>query len=112
MKSNTPDIGFDTWTKIIYSQKKGKKKEMNHRNPAIKRILADVKELERHPSSSYHAAPLEENMFEWHFTIRGPSETSFAEGIYHGRIIFPADYPLKAPDIVFLTVKIGFILFP
>lgn len=42
---------------------------MNHRNPAIKRILADVKELQKHPSSRYHAAPLESDMFEWHFTV-------------------------------------------
>ena len=77
---------------------------MNRKNPAIKRILADVKELDRHPSSRYHAAPLEENMFEWHFTIRGPSETPFESGIYHGRILLPSDYPFKPPNIVFLTV--------
>jgi ubiquitin-protein ligase len=77
---------------------------MNHRNPAIKRILADVKELQKHPSSRYHAVPLEDNMFEWHFTIRGPEETEFAGGIYHGRILLPAEYPFKPPNIVFLTV--------
>lgn len=76
---------------------------MNHRNPAIKRILADVKELQRHPSSRYHAQPLEENMFEWHFTIRGPEDTPFAGGMYHGRILLPAEYPFKPPNIVFLT---------
>lgn len=79
---------------------------MNHRNPAIKRILADVKELQRHPSSRYHATPLEDNMFEWHFTIRGPDDTAFAGGIYHGRILLPAEYPFKPPNIVFLTVSL------
>jgi len=76
---------------------------MNHRNPAIKRILADVKELQKHPSSRYQAAPLESDMFEWHFTIRGPDDTAFAGGIYHGRILLPAEYPFKPPNIVFLT---------
>ena len=78
---------------------------MNHRNPAIRRILADVRELKLHPSSRYYAQPLEDDMFEWHFTIRGPDDTPFAGGIYHGRILLPADYPMKPPNIVFMTVS-------
>jgi hypothetical protein len=53
---------------------------MNVNNNAIKRIMADVKELAKHPSPRYSAAPLEQNVFEWHFSIRGPSETDF-EGV-------------------------------
>lgn len=45
-------------------------------------------------------------MFEWHFTIRGPPDTPFEGGQYHGRILLPADYPFKPPNIVFLTVYI------
>ena len=26
---------------------------------------------------SHQAAPLEENLFEWHFTVRGPGDTDF-----------------------------------
>lgn len=78
---------------------------MNARNPAIKRIKADVKELAAHPSSRYYAQPLEDNMFEWHFTIRGPPDTPFEGGVYHGRILLPAEYPFKPPNIVFLTVS-------
>merc|ERR1719334_2291997 len=51
----------------------------------------------------YQAAPLEENLFEWHFTVRGPGDTDFEGGIYHGRIIVPTDYPMKPPDIIVLT---------
>lgn len=76
---------------------------INTRNPAIRRIMADVRELERHPSSRYHAVPLEDNFFEWHFTIRGPSGSDFEGGIYHGRILLPPEYPFKPPNIVFLT---------
>ena len=65
--------------------------------------MADVKELERHPSSRYSASPLEDNMFEWHFTIRGPTGTDFEGGLYHGRILLPADYPFKPPNIVFMN---------
>jgi ubiquitin-conjugating enzyme E2 J1 len=78
----------------------------NMRNPAIRRIMADVRELKFNPSSRYHAAPLEDNPFEWHFTIRGPEGTAFEGGIYHGRILLPAEYPMKPPNIVFLTVSV------
>lgn len=55
------------------------------------------------PSDQYHAAPLENDMFEWHFTIRGAPGTDFQGGIYHGRILLPPEYPFKPPNIVFLT---------
>ena len=76
---------------------------MNRSNPAIKRIFADVKELQAHASTRYTAAPLEDNLFEWHFTIRGPVGTDFEGGLYHGRILLPSEYPFKPPNIVFLT---------
>ncbi|KAI8905457.1 ubiquitin-conjugating enzyme E2 J1-like protein [Gorgonomyces haynaldii] len=46
---------------------------------------------------------MEDNVFEWHFTLRGPPEGGFKGGRYHGRIMFPADYPFKPPNISFLT---------
>jgi ubiquitin-conjugating enzyme E2 J1 len=55
------------------------------------------------PSDQYTAAPLENDMFEWHFTIRGAKDTDFDGGIYHGRILLPAEYPFKPPHIMFLT---------
>ncbi|RHY91366.1 hypothetical protein DYB35_007269, partial [Aphanomyces astaci] len=44
-----------------------------------------------------------DNMFDWHFTIRGPRDTDFAGGVYHGRILLPSDYPFKPPNIILLT---------
>ncbi|CCD68334.1 UBC core domain-containing protein [Caenorhabditis elegans] len=57
----------------------------------------------RQPTEMYHAQPMEDNLFEWHFTIRGTLGTDFEGGIYHGRIIFPADYPMKPPNLILLT---------
>ena len=31
-------------------------------------------------TSDYTAAPLEENLFEWHFTVRGPEDSDFQVG--------------------------------
>jgi Ubiquitin-protein ligase len=56
-------------------------------------------------TKDYFAQPLEDNLFEWHFTVRGPSDTDYQGGIYHGRIILPTDYPMKPPNIIVLTVS-------
>jgi len=74
----------------------------NTRSPAVKRLMKEALELSS-PTMDYQAAPLEENLFEWHFTVRGPQDTDFQGGVYHGRIIVPTDYPMKPPDIIVLT---------
>ena len=48
---------------------------------------------------------LQDNLFEWHFTIRGPADSDFENGVYHGRIILPPEYPMKPPSIILLTVR-------
>uniref|UniRef100_A0A0V0J7I3 Ubiquitin-conjugating enzyme E2 J1 n=2 Tax=Schistocephalus solidus TaxID=70667 RepID=A0A0V0J7I3_SCHSO len=74
----------------------------NTRSPAVKRLMREAQEL-RQPTEFYYAQPLEDNLFEWHFTIRGQEDSDFAGGIYHGRIYFPTEYPLKPPNIILLT---------
>ena len=46
-------------------------------------------------------------MYNWHFTIRGPIDTEYELGIYHGKIGFPVNYPIKPPNIMFTTVNFG-----
>jgi ubiquitin-conjugating enzyme E2 J1 len=76
---------------------------MSNSSASLRRIRADLRELSLDPSDRYVAAPLEHDMLEWHFTIRGADGTDFAGGIYHGRILLPPDYPYKPPHILFLT---------
>lgn len=73
------------------------------KNPAVKRILQEVKEMQNNPSDDYMSLPLEDNIFEWQFAIRGPRDTEFEGGIYHGRIQLPPEYPLKPPSFMLLT---------
>ncbi|XP_023634404.1 ubiquitin-conjugating enzyme E2 32 isoform X2 [Capsella rubella] len=68
----------------------------NRKNPAVKRILQEVKEMQANPSDDFMSLPLE-------FAIRGPSDSEFEGGIYHGRIQLPADYPFKPPAFMLLT---------
>eukprot|EP00029_Vermamoeba_vermiformis_P004122 TRINITY_DN14651_c0_g1_i1.p1 TRINITY_DN14651_c0_g1~~TRINITY_DN14651_c0_g1_i1.p1 ORF type:complete len:340 (-),score=103.89 TRINITY_DN14651_c0_g1_i1:66-1085(-) len=75
----------------------------NMNNPSVRRIMKEIKEMQAEKSTLYTAMPLDDNIFEWHFTIRGPRESDFEGGVYHGKIILPSEYPFKPPDIMFLT---------
>ncbi|XP_059698453.1 ubiquitin-conjugating enzyme E2 J1 isoform X1 [Haemorhous mexicanus] len=74
----------------------------NLKSPAVKRLMKEAAEL-KDPTDHYHAQPLEDNLFEWHFTVRGPPDSDFDGGIYHGRIVLPPEYPMKPPSIILLT---------
>ena len=71
----------------------------------VKRLMREAIEL-KDPTSMYFAQPLEDNLFEWHFTILAPTGTDFEGGMYHGRIILPTEYPMKPPSIILLTVSV------
>lgn len=57
------------------------------------------------PTEEYHACPLDDNLFEWHFTVKGPPSTEFEGGYYHGRILLPSQYPMQPPNIILMTVR-------
>ncbi|KAM6324583.1 ubiquitin-conjugating enzyme E2 J1 [Aegotheles albertisi] len=76
----------------------------NRKSPAVKRLMKEAAEL-KDPTDHYHAQPLEDNLFEWHFTVRGPPDSDFDGGIYHGRIVLPPEYPMKPPSIILLTAN-------
>jgi ubiquitin-conjugating enzyme E2 J1 len=40
---------------------------------------------------------------EWHCTLRGPAGTEFEGGLYHFRILLPAEYPFRPPSLMMLT---------
>lgn len=73
--------------------------------PSTRRLQKEANELlSTQASPSIHAAPVDDNLFDWHFTIAGPPAPSpYSEGIYHGRIVLPPTYPLRPPSFRFLT---------
>ncbi|KXN82510.1 Ubiquitin-conjugating enzyme E2 32 [Leucoagaricus sp. SymC.cos] len=76
---------------------------LNRNNSAVKRIMREARELVNDPSTDYSAAPLEDDIFEWHCTLRGSPGTEFEGGLYHFRILLPAEYPFRPPSIMMLT---------
>eukprot|EP00195_Chlamydomonas_chlamydogama_P011269 CAMPEP_0202896150 /NCGR_PEP_ID=MMETSP1392-20130828/5201_1 /ASSEMBLY_ACC=CAM_ASM_000868 /TAXON_ID=225041 /ORGANISM="Chlamydomonas chlamydogama, Strain SAG 11-48b" /LENGTH=329 /DNA_ID=CAMNT_0049581395 /DNA_START=89 /DNA_END=1078 /DNA_ORIENTATION=- len=77
--------------------------KFNTRNPAVKRIMQEMKEMREHSSREFIAEALESDIFEWHFVVRGPPDTEFEGGVYHGRILLPAEYPFKPPSFMMLS---------
>lgn len=73
-------------------------------NLATKRLLSEYRQLMAKPEPDFVAAPADMNdLFVWHFTIKGPRDTAFEGGIFHGKIVFPSGYPNEPPDIYFMT---------
>lgn len=65
--------------------------------------MREAKELSR-PSNYIYAVPVNDNLYLWHFTIRGAKDSPFENGIYHGEIIIHPEYPFKPPELRILTV--------
>ncbi|KXG47881.1 Ubiquitin-conjugating enzyme, E2 [Penicillium griseofulvum] len=74
-------------------------------SPSTRRLLKESTDLHKNPSPYFTAAPISDtNLHDWHFTLAGPpSPSPYAQGLYHGRITFPATYPLRPPSFRFLT---------
>ncbi|WWC63743.1 uncharacterized protein I303_106348 [Kwoniella dejecticola CBS 10117] len=59
--------------------------------------------MQKAPPPFIWACPEEKNILDWHFIIRGPPDTPYEGGEYHGLIWFPSDYPFKPPDVKMFT---------
>jgi len=59
--------------------------------------------MQRDPPPFVWAVPDEKNILNWHFLVRGPPDSAYADGEYHGMIMFPSEYPFKPPGIKMIT---------
>ncbi|EIW78781.1 UBC-like protein [Coniophora puteana RWD-64-598 SS2] len=70
---------------------------------AQKRLTKEYINMQREPPPFVWAVPDEKNILIWNYLIRGPPDSPFAGGMYHGVLLFPSEYPFRPPGIKMLT---------
>ncbi|XP_054272204.1 ubiquitin-conjugating enzyme E2 J2 [Macrosteles quadrilineatus] len=75
----------------------------NKHNSATSRLKQDYMRLKRDPVPYVVAEPLPNNILEWHYVVLGPENTPYEGGFYHGKLVFPREFPFKPPSIYMIT---------
>ena len=70
---------------------------------ALLRLRRECKLMHDNPPPNISAVPNPQNILEWHFLIRGIEGSPYEGGKYHGKLVFPEDYPHKPPSIYMIT---------
>ncbi|XP_067243597.1 ubiquitin-conjugating enzyme E2 J2-like isoform X2 [Chanodichthys erythropterus] len=70
---------------------------------ATQRLKQDYLRIRKDPVPYICAEPLPSNILEWHFVVRGPEKSPYEGGYYHGKLIFPQEFPFKPPSIYMIT---------
>jgi len=70
---------------------------------ATARLKQDFLRLTKDPVPYVTAAPMPSNILEWHYVVTGPEKTPYEGGLYHGKLVFPREFPFKPPSIYMIT---------
>jgi ubiquitin-conjugating enzyme E2 J2 len=75
----------------------------NQKSTATARLKQDYIRLKKDPVPYIEAEPLTSNILEWHYVIRGPDDSPYKDGYYHGALMFTKEFPFKPPSIYMFT---------
>uniref|UniRef100_H2YAR2 Ubiquitin-conjugating enzyme E2 J2 n=1 Tax=Ciona savignyi TaxID=51511 RepID=H2YAR2_CIOSA len=70
---------------------------------ATQRLKQDYMRLKKDPIPFITAEPLPSNILEWHYLVTGPADTPYTGGFYHGKLVFPREFPFRPPAIYMIT---------
>ncbi|KAI6659317.1 hypothetical protein LOD99_14988 [Oopsacas minuta] len=70
---------------------------------ALSRLKQDYLRIKKDPVPFISAEPLPSQILEWHFVVEGPQNSPYYGGFYHGKLLFPKEYPFKPPAIYMQT---------
>jgi len=71
--------------------------------PRLQRLMREMKAVQTKLHPHITVLPGEEDIGFWHCVIDGPSSTPYTNSAWTLVISFPEDYPLRAPEIRFVT---------
>lgn len=72
-------------------------------NSATARLKQDYLRLKKDPVPYVLAEPVPSNILEWHYVVKGPENTPYEGGFYHGKLVFPGEFPFQPPSIYMIT---------
>lgn len=73
-------------------------------SPAVRRLGRDLQRLQNQPNPQVTVQPSTGSMLEWHFVLHNfPADTPYAGGFYHGKLLFPEQYPMAPPSLYMIT---------
>ncbi len=68
----------------------------------LKRLQKEQRDNET-PSNCFYIQPIDKKLLNWHFTLLGLPDSCYKDGVYHGYIRLPENYPLSPPDFFFFN---------
>ena len=71
--------------------------------PCRRRLMRDMKRLEKDAPSGVAGAPCTDNIMIWNAVILGPEETPFEDGVFKLIFEFEETYPTKPPQVRFAS---------
>lgn len=95
---------------IAFDWKKGKsvsRRRTSRHNTSTSTSTTD--NAQQQQQQHVWVGPLSKNIWIWHFSVTGVPGSVFGDGIYHGRIILPSNYPAQPPRIQVWTPSGRFI---
>mmetsp|Transcript_17471 Transcript_17471/g.16685 ORF Transcript_17471/g.16685 Transcript_17471/m.16685 type:complete len:126 (+) Transcript_17471:10-387(+) len=70
----------------------------------VNRLQKEYKALSQSKTAlNFVAIPETNNIFVWHYVIYGLTDCAYEGGFYHGKLLFPVEYPMKPPGIIMIT---------
>jgi ubiquitin-conjugating enzyme E2 J2 len=72
---------------------------------ATKRLQKEYQTILKDPTPLVRAVPDKNNILHCHFLFFFPNnhDSPYAGGVYHGKLVFPKNYPMAPPSIMIMT---------
>jgi len=67
------------------------------------KLTKEYAKIRKEPLPGVVVQPNENNIREWHFCLLGHKDSPYRGGVFHGKLVFPPEYPMKPPAIYMLT---------